>query len=127
MTEIRRPRVEGESFMLKKDAHLTILEGGPGLSAEAVLRDISHMVRDALQARVTLVREIGSGVEFETQQVLARLTLDGINADLSAIRVGEYFKTFTEFNLLQRLNKAIMSRVDGKKIQDNLNSTEDGV
>lgn len=103
--------------------HLRILgtdEREP-MSAEEMLGDISHMVADALQARASLVKELGEGVEFEAAAARDRINRDGIEADLSAIRIGEYFKRLTEFNILQRVHRAIQSRVEGTPSLDRLN------
>lgn len=90
-----------------------------------ILRDISRMVREALQERVDLVIEGGEGVEYDTCLARERLRRDGVNADLRAIRVGEYFKRFTEFNLLQRLHRTIEGRISGDFFVADLSTEED--
>lgn len=85
-----------------------------------VLHGIAHAVRDALQARATLVNELGGSVEYEAQLARARLESDGLEADLSAIRIGEYFKRMTEFNILQRLHRFITSSMEGHAVSDKL-------
>lgn len=89
-------------------------------SPEEILADVVHMVCDALQARAVLVKELGAGVEWEAQLARERIAKDGIDADLSAIRIGEYFKRMTEFNLLQRVYRAIQSRMEGLPNPDRL-------
>ncbi len=50
---------------------------------------------------------------------------NGLEADLSAIRVGGYFKRLTEFNLLQRVHRAIDTAVTGGPESDLGGSEED--
>ena len=90
-----------------------------------ILKDIARMVREALQERITMVIDGSEGVEYDTTLVRERLRRDGINADLQAIRVGEYFKRFTEFNLLQRIHRAIELRMEGLPVVDDLATEED--
>ncbi len=89
-------------------------------SDSEVLRGVAHAVRDALQARAALVNELGSGVEYEAQLARERIDRNGIDADLSAIRIGEYFKRLAEFNILQRLHRFIKTSMDGHANTDSL-------
>lgn len=103
--------------------HLRILEPHEQrpLTPEEIVRDVLQMIGEALQARTVLVSELGEGVEFEARLACDRLQKYGVDADLSAIRIGEYFKRMTEFNLLQRVHRAITSRVAGTPNGDQLN------
>jgi hypothetical protein len=107
--------------------HLRILppEDRAPRPAEDILRDVSQIIRNALQARAALVSELGEGVEYEAQLARERIAKAGVNADLSAIRIGEYFKRMTEFNLLQRVHRAIESRMEGQPSADVLNPDGD--
>jgi hypothetical protein len=84
-------------------------------SHEEIVHAIAHLVKDALQIRMTLVAEGSEGVEYEAVTVRERLQRDGTKADLSALRVGRYFSNFTEFNLLQWLDAAIDDLVEGRE------------
>jgi hypothetical protein len=103
----------------KDDTQIRLRVIEPMSDAEA-LKEIARMVRSALTARASLVSELGEGVEYEAQLARERLGKHGVDADLSAIRIGEYFKRMTEFNILQRLNRAISAVVDGCTPSDNL-------
>lgn len=91
----------------------------------ATLRDVVSAIRHALEARAAKVAELGQGVEYEAQLARERLQNDGIEADLSAIRVGEYFKRMTEFNLLQRIYRAVQARSAGFAVRDSLDPDAD--
>ncbi len=110
----------------KDDTQMRLRVVQPRTDGEA-LREIARMVRDALQARAALVNELGGAVEYEAQLARERVASDGIEADLSAIRIGEYFKRMTEFNVLQRIHRAISSVIDGHTPTDKLGPDgEDG-
>lgn len=100
---MNKPRKDDTQF------HLRVVN--PTSDAEKI-RAISCAVREALQVRVNLVNTLADGVGYEAQLVAERLGSDGINADLRAIRIGEYFKRITEFNILQRLDRFVQSVVD---------------
>jgi hypothetical protein len=103
--------------------HLRIL--GPGertlMTSDEILEEVVDMLQQAQRARAQLVSELGEGVKYETQLARDRINKDGLDADLSAIRVGDYFKRLTEFNLLQRVRRAIESRRTGLPNGDQLN------
>jgi hypothetical protein len=103
----------------RDDTQLRLHVVSPKSDAET-LHSIAHMVRDALQARASLVGELGEGVEYEAQLARERLVKQGIDADLSAIRIGEYFKRMTEFNMLQRLHRVITNAIEGRPASDKL-------
>jgi hypothetical protein len=96
----------------------------PTTDSEKV-RAIAHAVREALQVRANLVNSLAGGVGYEAQLVSERLDKDGVSADLQAIRIGEYFKRITEFNILQRLDRFVRSVVDERPDDDLLKSEED--
>jgi hypothetical protein len=103
----------------RDDTQLRLRVVNPKTDTE-VLREVAHMVRDALQARATVVAELGEGVEYEAQLARMRIGKMGIDADLSAIRIGEYFKRMTEFTILQRLHRVITNAMEGVTSQDKL-------
>lgn len=96
----------------------------PRTDAE-VVRNIAHMVREALQARATMIQVGSEGVEYDLGLMRERLAKEGVKADLRAIRVGQFFAVFTEFNLLQRINRAIESQIDGSPNRDTLSPDEE--
>lgn len=106
--------------------HLRILrpdERG-GTTEGEVLRDVCRMVDEALRSRAEKIQEGSEGVEFDLGQMRARIDQDGLDADLSAIKVGAFFAAFTEFRLLQRLRRALQSRVQGLPQADKLEPEE---
>jgi hypothetical protein len=94
------------------------------MTSDEKLRDISHMLADALQSRGALVTELSEGVEYEAQMARERIRRDGIDANLQAIRIGEYFRRMTEFNILQRVHQAVMSRIQDQPNADDLISPD---
>lgn len=95
------------------------------MSDSEILEDIARMVRDALQARVALIQETSSAVEYETSLVRDRLSRDGINANLRALRSGEHYKRTTEFEVLQSIHRAINARLNGEPISSQFDFEEE--
>lgn len=94
--------------------NFTVIHGGrSGDDPEEKLSDIEKMIHRGLEARASLVAELSEGVEYEAQLVRERLGHDGVDADLSAIRIGEFFCRLSEFRVLQRLHRAVKSRING--------------
>lgn len=108
----------------KDDTLLRLRVASPKSDTEA-LRAVAHAVREALQTRAGMVSELGGQVEYEAQLARERIDSDGLDADLSAIRVGAYFKRMTEFNILQRVHRLIEAVVDGRPHDDKLNPDGD--
>lgn len=108
--------------------HLRILRPGECApkSDKEVLEDVCRMVEGALHARAAMIEDEVEGVEYDLGQVMERIVRDGLEADVSAIRVGSFFSVFTEFKLLQRIWKAIKSRVEENGPQSDDLGPEEG-
>lgn len=94
-------------------------------SEAEVVADMRRMIRGALESRASMLARGSEGLEYDLGLLRDRVARDGVDADLGEIRVGRFWAVFTEFKLLQRIDRAFRSRADGLEVQDSLRPEEE--
>lgn len=95
------------------------------LSADDKLKRILTSVESGLRARGRILKEESDNVSYDMGQAVAKLNGDILEADLRAIRVATWFRVSTEYSILQRVRKMILSSLSGAGVDDQLSPEAD--
>lgn len=98
----------------RKDQTLSLVALDPRerlLSPDDKLKRVLSSIESGLRARGRILREESDNVAYDMGQAVSKIKGDVLEADLRQIRVASWFRVSTEYSILQRVRRMMLSAI----------------